>query len=450
MLMDERAAVRRLLQRVGFGPRPAELDRAAAAGFDATLSALLDATTEAGGAAPALQPLPAAADRRREAAELLRAQLDELRRWWLNRMVVAEHPLAERLTFFWHGVFATSVQKVRSASMMLAQNQTLRRLGSGEFRELVAAMAVDPAMLVWLDGQRNQRGRPNENLARELMELFTLGVGNYTEDDVKQAARALTGWRVDRMAGTASFDRRRHDDAVLTVLGHSGRMGLAELVGVLVEHPQCARFVASRIWQRFVSDTPPSAERTDELAAHAGTVRELLRAVLSSPEFRAPVSVMVRQPVEWLVASYRALGVTVAAADGTGTSGTSGGSGGSAGWRAVGAGLQGLGQQLFAPPSVGGWPAGPAWLTTASARTRLVVAQAVVTQAAAAEAAGAMADTGLAGIRELPPGQRVHAAGELLSVDWTPRTAGALAEVAGDPLALLALALISPENLVSA
>jgi uncharacterized protein (DUF1800 family) len=253
---------------------------------------------------------------------------------------------------------------------------------------------------------------------------------------VKQAARALTGWRVDRVTGAASFDPRRHDDGVLAVLGHSGRMGVTELVGVLVEHPQCARFLASRLWQRFVSDTPAPAGRLDELAGRAGTVREVLRAALRSPEFRAPESVLVRQPVEWLVAAYRVLGTTV-----TGSRPA----GGPAGSDGLWAGLQGLGQQLFAPPSVGGWPAGAAWLTTAAARTRLMLAQAVVGQAEAT--AG---DTGVARIRQVPRGGRVRAVGELLSVDWTPRTAGALAEVAGDPPALLALALASPENLVSA
>ena len=410
--------MRRLLQRVGFGPRPGELDRAAAAGFDATLSALLLLPlTDDGPAPPVFEPLPTGREQRRAANELVRTQVEQLRRWWLERMIAAERPSTERLTFFWHGVFATSVQKVRSASMMSTQHQTLRRLGAGELRALVAAMTVDPAMLVWLDGQRNQRGRPNENLARELMELFTIGVGHYTEDDVRQAARALTGWRVDRAAGTASFEQRRHDGAELTVLGHTGRMGVDELVGVLAGHPRCPRFIAERMWQRFVSDTPPSAQRLDELAGHAASAGELLHAVLASPEFRAPESVLVRQPVEWLVAAHRALGVPL-------------------GDQAVG-GLRSLGQVLFAPPSVGGWPAGPAWLTTSAARSRLAVAGSIA------------ADADLPALRARPQGERVHAAGELLSLDWTDRTAAALAEAAGDPRELIALALVSPENLVS-
>jgi uncharacterized protein (DUF1800 family) len=413
--IDERAAVRRLLQRAGFGPSPGELDRAAAAGFDARLDALLDGAPGGTSDAPVLEPLPA---QRGEAAQLLRQQVQRIALWWLDRMAAASPPITERLAFFWHGVFATSVQKVRSAQLMLTQNETLRRLGGGEFTALAGAMVTDPAMLVWLDGQRNQRGKPNENLARELMELFTLGVGNYTEEDVKEAARALTGWVVDRASATASLVPRRHDSGQKTVLGVSGNLGAAELVELLVRRPESPRFVAGRMWTRFVSDALPAPERLDELARRATTMHGLLRAVLSAPEFRAPESVLVRQPVEWLVAACRSLGVRPSSAP-----------------RPVLAGLRDLGQMPFAPPSVGGWPSGAAWLTTASVRTRLTVATAL----ASAGVPEAVRDAG----------DRVRAAGELLAVEWTPRTASALDAVAGDPRELVTLALCSPEFTVS-
>ena len=149
-------------------------------------------------------------------AKQLRSRSAALTLWWLDRMVRAEQPLVERLTFTWHGHWATSIQKVRSPAMMLRQNETLRSLGRGDFRELARAMVRDPALLVWLDGQKNKKGKPNENLARELMELFTLGVGHYSETDVREAARALTGWRVDRAHATAApvpgAARRRQQD----------------------------------------------------------------------------------------------------------------------------------------------------------------------------------------------------------------------------------------------
>ncbi|HEY0641486.1 MAG TPA: DUF1800 family protein, partial [Pseudonocardiaceae bacterium] len=301
--MAERDVVRRLLERVGLGPRPGELERALAAGPGATLDGLLTAAPD-GPAAPAVRSYD------REDREALRAGLAALRRWWLGRMVATAAPFPERLTFFWHGHFATSARTVRDARLMLVQHETLRALGGGPFRPLVAALAVDPAMLVWLDGGRNRRGRPNENLARELMELFTLGVGHYSERDVREAARALTGWEVDRAAGTATLRARRHDDGVKTVLGVSGRLGVDELVDLLVARPECPRFLAGRFWLRFVSDTPPPPGRLDELAARATTTTELLRAVVTAPEFGDPASVLVRQPVEWLVAALRALGAT--------------------------------------------------------------------------------------------------------------------------------------------
>ena len=148
----------------------------------------------------------------KKAAELaLTQQNDVLTVWWLGRMVSSRQSFVEKLTWFWHGHFATGAPSVRSAHVIFAQNETLRRLGGGRFDDLIAAMTVDPAMLIWLNGSGNRVGAPNENFARELMELFMLGVGNYVEADVREAARALTGWTVDKRSVSAKFDPRRHD-----------------------------------------------------------------------------------------------------------------------------------------------------------------------------------------------------------------------------------------------
>ena len=144
-------------------------------------------------------------------AQALQQQRTQLVGWWLDRMAAADRPFPERMTWFWHGHFATSVQKVKFANLMAIQNASQRRLGTGDFRALAQAMAVDPAMLLWLDGGGNRVGKPNENLAREFMELFTLGVGNYTEEDVRSAARALTGWTVNVASSSATFVPKRHD-----------------------------------------------------------------------------------------------------------------------------------------------------------------------------------------------------------------------------------------------
>src|ERR1044072_4713157 len=208
--LDERAAVRRLIDRFVFGAKLGALTKAQDAGFTATLDTVLAPGTDAGAQAtpePELGPEPEKPSKKqpdpaakKQAKQELKKQAATITAWWLDRMVATDAPLAERMTWFWHGHFATSNQKVRSARLMLAQNETFRRLGRGDFGALAHAMIVDPALLVWLDGQKNKVGAANENLGREFMELFTLGIGNYTETDVREASRALTGWLIDRDA----------------------------------------------------------------------------------------------------------------------------------------------------------------------------------------------------------------------------------------------------------
>src|SRR5690349_6769421 len=308
--IGERDAVRRLLQRLGLGPRRGELDTATAAGFDATLDALTAPGPDAGAAAT---PTPAFA---------------------------ADRPFPERMTWFWHGHFATSIQKVRFANLMAIQNASQRRLGTGDFRALARAMAVDPAMLLWLDGGGNRVGKPNENLAREFMELFTLGVGNYSEDDVRSAARALTGWTVNVQARSAAFVPKRHDPGPETVLGTSVN-DTASLVNQLVGLPVSPKFIATRVWTRIVSDTPPDPATLGTLVSAYGSghdVTALLRAAARTPAFRDPGSVLVREPVLWLTGALRALNLSASKMPPG----------------PLTAGLTGLGQVPFAPPNVGG------------------------------------------------------------------------------------------------
>jgi uncharacterized protein (DUF1800 family) len=432
----ERDAVRRLLQRVGLGPRPGELDAAATAGFDATLAALTTPSRapDAGVVAtpppsfPPPPPVPGKNDLAARRALLAQeaTQSRQLAIWWLDRMAAVEQPFPERLTWFWHGHFATSAQKVRFATLMYEQNAAQRRLGGGDFRALAQAMIVDPAMLIWLDGAGNTAAHPNENLAREFMELFTLGVGDYTETDVRQAARALTGWGVNVAAGTSAAEPRRHDPGPETVLGATGAFDAASLVDVLLARPASPRFVAGRVWTRFVSDTPPDAATLDALTTAYGPghdVTALLRAAVGTPAFRDPASVLVRQPVDWLVGALRALRLPASKLPAAALQG----------------GLTGLGQVPFHPPNVGGWPAGASWLTTAAALARVKFAQALVT-------AGDITP-----VADAPVGGRVEATAALLGLpDLTARTRSALAPLAGNPPELVAAALASPENAVSA
>jgi uncharacterized protein (DUF1800 family) len=432
--ISEQDAVRRLVHRLGLGPHPGDNTTA---GFDATLAALTNPTGPDPGVAatPAPQFPPPTPKLRKKTApiEQVRAQQRQLATeghqlgvWWLDRMAAVDAPFPERMTWFWHTHFATSIQKVKYPALMYQQNNTQRTLGRGDFRALANAMIVDPAMLIWLDGNGNQVGKPNENLAREFMELFSLGVGNYTEQDVRQAARALTGWRVNYTTDTAGFRAGRHDKGPETVLGQTAPYDASGLVNLLVTQPASPRYLATRVWTRFVSDTPPDKVTMDQLLAAYGPghdVTALVRQAVRSPAFTDPTSVLVREPVLWLVGALRTLRLRASTLPGP----------------ALQAALTGLGQVPFSPPNVGGWPAGVPWLTTAAALTRMRFAQTLA----------AHGDTST--VSATSPSGRIDATSALLGLPrFTDRTAKALRPLVGQPAQLVGLALTAPENTVSA
>jgi uncharacterized protein (DUF1800 family) len=418
--MTDRQAAAHLLRRLTFGPTEAEVDAAAKQTVAATLDRLLVAVALP--ALPDIGPDPlgmpargASRTERQKARQNVRPQVVEATRWWLSRM--AAGGAAEKLTFFWHGHWATSVQKVRSAALMLAQQQTFRRYGTHDTAPLVRAMLRDPALIIWLDGQRNTRKAPNENLARELMELFTLGVGHYTEDDVKAGARVLTGWTVDRAAGTASLQERRHDKAGVPLLGAARVDDVDAYADLLVRHPAHLPFLTARLWLRYGSADQP-------VPAYTGPrdVTAMLRALAVSDDFAATRGRLVKQPVEWLVGALRQLGIDLAKLADKQRN------------QLLGV-LRSLGQVPFRPPSVGGWPAGQAWLTTSSAQARLKAGQQLAMLAPAA-------------IDRLTGSDRLDVLARMLVVDaWTERTRKALSTVK-EPRRLLALGLATPEYTV--
>jgi uncharacterized protein (DUF1800 family) len=274
-----------------------------------------------------------------------------LQLWWLNRMLATPAPLQEKMTFFFHRHFTTAaIQKGVSPAMVYNQNQLFRGYALGNLRELTRAVSKDPAMLLYLDNALNVAARPNENYARELMELYTLGVDNYTEEDVRQSARAWTGWRVFRLTGQTFFAPRLHDDGIKTFLGQTGNFDGDDIVDIIFSKPECARFFATKLLGLFVYDNPEpqlvegvagSLLRHDY--ALAPVVSEILRSNVfySQRAYRA----LVKTPVEFVVGAYKALGV--AQID-----------------RAALPALRGMGQILFYPPNVAGWPGGENWLTS--------------------------------------------------------------------------------------
>jgi uncharacterized protein (DUF1800 family) len=346
--------VAHLHRRAGFGATRAELLRDLADGPGASVDRLL---------AP---PEPSAAER--QAAEALRAtarttgNIDLLKAAWLNRILHGPDPLREKMTLFWHGHFATSQKKVNSAAFMDGQNETLRALALGDLPALFKAMVADPAMLVWLDAAGSEKARPNENLAREFLELFALGPGHYEESDVRAAARAFTGWVREGREGMFGArpvrrDVTQFDDGSKTFLGQTGRWGPDDVVRIALARPEAATFLARKLYCWFVSESaPPDPERIKSLAQPlrepGGTVRDAVGLILRSRHFyaKAAYRARIKSPVEFSAGLVRALEVPRSDLNPL----------------ALAAACDTQGQELFAPPNVGGWEGGKSWINSAT------------------------------------------------------------------------------------
>ncbi|RQQ59469.1 DUF1800 domain-containing protein [Burkholderia stagnalis] len=302
-----------------------------------------------------------APDQRRDAQRLRNQRYDGLRAAWINEMVATPSPLTERMTLFWHGHFTSGQDKVPFPQTMAAQNALLRREALGNFGTLLHAVAKDPAMLQYLDGASNRKGRPNENFAREVMELFTLGEGHYTQRDVTEAARAMTGWTID--PDTLRFVARPewHDAGDKTILGETGAFDGDGFLDILLKQPQAARFIAATLWREFVSDTPDAGELetvAERFRASGYEIRAALGALWSTDAFWDPRNrgVLVKSPAEFVVGTVRLFDV------------------GYGDPQMLANTVRTLGQNLFYPPNVKGWPGGAAWInsTTLLARKQFV------------------------------------------------------------------------------
>ena len=281
----------------------------------------------------------------------------EIRTWWVAEMLSTASPLTEKMTLFWHNHFATSQQKVRSANLMYRQNVMLRNYALGNFGAMLREVSKDPAMLIYLDGAQNRKGAPNENFAREVMELFTLGEGNYSEQDIKEVARAFTGWSIDLEAGEFRFRRPAHDDGSKTVFGKEGKFNGDDIVTLLLQQPATGEFVVAKLWREFVSPEPDAALVAQLAATWRAAnyeMKPLLRAMFLSDAFWAPANrgVLVKSPVDLVVGSLRQFRFAVEDP---------------APFAVI---LRQLGQDLFAPPNVKGWPVGDAWLNTTTLLAR--------------------------------------------------------------------------------
>ena len=428
----ERRRIARLVHRFGFGPKPGEFATLVSQGFDAAANKYL--VSPSSDAFADSQPEPVVSDQGPRPAPNSsavvtyatekRAQLSSLTLWWLDRMVLSEHSLRERMTWFWHGHWATSYQKVDDALPMFLQNLTLRAFALGNFKTMSQAMVNDGALIFWLDGQTNTIKAPNENLSRELMELFILGVNRYTESDVRETAKALTGYRVNKTSGAVTFLRRQHFSGTINFLGTSGSFDGNSLCEYLVSRNDCALFISERMWYRFISSTNPFQDQGLTQSFAQRDISKLVQALGRHPALDDPANSMVKSPIDWFISVCRALEITPSKFSNTAL---------------LRRYLDNLGQVPFFPPNVGGWPADQAWLSSSSAQYRIQFATALLKEA------------NLNLISATPAAQRIAALADLLGIAaWSQRTELALKGAIKDPQRLTLLAICSPEYVVSA
>jgi uncharacterized protein (DUF1800 family) len=349
-----RDAAAHLLRRAGFGPTPGEIDELAALSREAAVDRLVDYESTDNSALEA-----------RIAATPFGANLFGLTQRFLTRMAYTARPLEEKMTYFWNLHWTSGWDKVRGirndhgatgAAVLLNQNNTERSLVLASFDDIALALTQDAAMLFWLDNWQNVKAKPNENYARELMELFTIGIGNYTQTDVTEVARSLTGWTLDQTRTGFFFNASRHDDGMKTVLGHTGNFDGGDAINIILNQRNasgellCGRFLGAKLFSFFAYPDPPESV-VSELAAvfdaNNRSVRELLRHLFNMPEFYAGHAryQWVRSPSEFLVAAARLTGATTDFQAGINLLGN-------------------MGQVLFDPSDAKGWSWGTSWITT--------------------------------------------------------------------------------------
>jgi hypothetical protein len=364
-----------LLNRAGFGGTPAEVERVRKLGPMDAVDELLDfpdapAEDLSETDVPDLSSIDGYPKDFKEVAKLYRDKTEEERKelrqklmaanreaieatiaWWLRRMTFGPSPLQEKLTLFWHGHFTTSAKDERSATAMWKQNETLRANALGNFRTFVKQISRDPAMLDYLNNSQNRKAHPNENYARELMELFTLGIGNYTETDVKQGARCFTGWAHD--GDDFVFRKFDHDTGVKTFLGHTGNFNGDDAIDIILSQPACPRFISSKLFRYFGYE-----EVDDSLAGGLASVlkqnnwelRPLVRTILTSKAFYSQEAIgsQIKSPVQLVLGTVRLLELQMPPD------------------RALLGSLRQMGQMPFDPPNVRGWVGGRMWINTST------------------------------------------------------------------------------------
>jgi uncharacterized protein (DUF1800 family) len=358
-----------LLRRAGFGGTPTEIEELRKLGPKLAVEKLLSFSTD-DGTSPNPHNFRPMLENATNPNQVRGKAVNILQGWWLHKMLTTSQPLKEKLTLFWHGHFATELDKVRNAYMLEQQNELFRISGLGRFDDLVLEVSRDPAMLWYLDNADNVKGHPNENFARELMELFTMGVhGGYTERDVQESARAFTGWGLEKPPkGNGKYTDKpkfkfyasKHDDGQKTFLEERGNFDGSDIVRMTTQHPSTARFITGKLWRFFVSEELPK-DTADELVKlwqdTGANIREVLRVILTSEKFYAPEnrSSLVKSPIEYVVGALRSSAARPTPAQTV----------------ALVNQLEAMAQIPFHPPNVKGWDGGLDWIADGTVLARL-------------------------------------------------------------------------------
>jgi len=287
----------------------------------------------------------------------LRKKTIELKSWWMKKMIETSNPLREKMTLFWHNHFTSSIQKVRSPYLMYKQNELLRTNALGNFKTFLHAISKDPAMVIYLDNQSNKKQNPNENYAREVMELFTLGEGHYSETDIKEAARAFTGWRVNRKNGKFVFVKKLHDFGEKEFLGKKGNFDGDDILNIILTHPRTAEFITQKFYKEFINQKLNEKEvrRIAKIFYDSGyEIKVLLKEILLSDDFWDIKNrgVLVKSPVELIVGTLRSFDIQPKKVKGLVFA------------------SRNLKQDIFNPPNVKGWDGGVSWLDANSILVR--------------------------------------------------------------------------------
>jgi hypothetical protein len=368
-LWDRKMAAH-LLDRAGFGGTPAEIDVLVGMGLENAVNSFIKADDDSDlfPRSELLMPeqrllykqrekAAATEDERREVRRELGkvegASMLDLRLWWLNRMRYTAAPLLEKATLFWHGHFATSNQKVNDSYLMWQQNDTLRRYALGKFPDMLKAMSRDPAMIRWLDLGDSRKNHPNENFAREVMELFSLGEGHYTEKDIQESARAFTGYRVNYEKGQFHFQEKDFDSGAKTFFDKTGPWTGDDIIDAIVAQPQCARFIGKKLWVFFVAENPSEeilGGIAELLISNGYDIGATLSTIFRSAAFYSPKVVhhQIKGPVQWMIQTTKMLEIPLPDS------------------RVLENSLSALGQVVFAPPNVKGWDGGRSWISASS------------------------------------------------------------------------------------